>query len=154
TLAGSLWLGLTTAGWMVLGGLTPMLAGQLGLSGLSKGLLVGVPILAVLLFPGVIDLLVDRFGARKPERRRWIDLLADVRERGVLRFCLFQAVAVGGSLGLGCFVGMWFQDQYSLAPVYAGCFATLCVGAACLLQPVGESLAERIGAVSLLTIAF
>jgi NNP family nitrate/nitrite transporter-like MFS transporter len=90
----------------------------------------------------------------RPAPRPILAYAAVLRERDAWWFCLFYSVTFGGFVGLASFLAIFFRDQYALANVHAGSFATLCVVSGSFLRPVGGTLADRFGGVRLLTILY
>jgi NNP family nitrate/nitrite transporter-like MFS transporter len=88
---------------------------------------------------------------QQPPPKRLADYLAVLRQRDTGWFCLLYAVTFGGFVGLASFLNLFFHDQYGLARVQAGSFATLGVLAGSFLRPLGGYVADRIGGVRLLT---
>jgi NNP family nitrate/nitrite transporter-like MFS transporter len=66
-------------------------------------------------------------------------------------FCFFYAITFGGFVGLVSFLPIFFRDQYALATVQSGVFATLCALTGSMLRPLGGYLSDRFGGIRVLT---
>jgi NNP family nitrate/nitrite transporter-like MFS transporter len=99
----------------------------------------------------LLFLLLARDSPCQPEPKPLRAYAAVLRQTDTWWFCLFYSVTFGGFVGLASFLNSFFKIQYSLDPVVAGNFATLCVIAGSFLRPVGGYLADRFGGIRLLT---
>ena len=66
----------------------------------------------------------------------------------------FYAVTFGGFVGLASSLTIYFNAEYKLDPVIAGFFTAACVFAGSFIRPVGGALADRIGGMRTLTLAY
>jgi NNP family nitrate/nitrite transporter-like MFS transporter len=92
--------------------------------------------------------------APSPAAKTRVDFAGVLRQPDLWWFCLFYSVTFGGYVGLSGFLPVFFVDQYTVTPVIAG---YLTAGAACagsLSRPFGGWVADRIGAVRMLTTIF
>ena len=77
-----------------------------------------------------------------------------LRDRDAWWFMFFYFVTFGGFVGLASSLTIYFNDQYGLTPVHAGYLTAACVFAGSLVRPLGGMLADRIGGIRTLLIAY
>jgi NNP family nitrate/nitrite transporter-like MFS transporter len=69
-------------------------------------------------------------------------------------FCFFYSITFGGFVGLASYLPTYFEGQFSLTPIQAGMFATLCVFAGSMLRPIGGYISDRLGGLQVLTMLY
>jgi NNP family nitrate/nitrite transporter-like MFS transporter len=127
----------------------PLLARAIGWHGTLA--LATIPLTLVLV---AFALMAKDAPADEGSTRPKIDVRAVLAQTDLWWFCLFYAVTFGGYVGLSGFLPVFFVDQYGVSPVTAG---YLTAGAACagsLSRPLGGWLADRIGAIRMLSAIF
>jgi len=82
---------------------------------------------------------------------KYVSVLA---RRDTWWFCFFYSVTFGGFVGLASYLPTYFKGQFSLTPIQAGMFATLCVFAGSALRPIGGYLSDRLGGLQVLTLLY
>lgn len=107
-----------------------------------------LPILLVLLLFAVLA----KDSPRQGQAPAWSDFASALREADTAWFCFFYCFTFGGFVGFASLLTVFFHDQYGLAKVRAGDFATIVVLAGSCLRPVGGWLSDRIGGYRLLLI--
>ena len=83
--------------------------------------------------------------------RQYLNVLKD---RDAWWFMFFYFVTFGGFVGLASSLTIYFNDQYGMTPVHAGYFTAACVLAGSLVRPFGGMLADRIGGIRTLLVAY
>lgn len=102
----------------------------------------------------IVFVLFARDSSTQPAPKPWAAYAAVLRQPDTWWFCLFYSVTFGGFVGLASFLNIFFHDQYALANVQAGNFATLCVIAGSCLRPVGGYLADHFGGIRMLAVLY
>jgi len=113
----------------------------------------GLALLPVFGTLGVYTLLAQESPDR-PSPKPLGDYLSVFREPDLWWFNLFYMVTFGGFVGLASYLPIFFSDQYGLSRVMAGNFTALCVFAGSFLRPLGGTLADRFGGVTVLTLLY
>lgn len=80
--------------------------------------------------------------------------MAVLKDRDAWWFMFFYFVTFGGFVGLASSLTIYFNDQYGLSPVQAGYFTAACVFAGSLVRPMGGMLADRLGGIRTLLMAY
>lgn len=126
----------------------PVLAAMVGWHG----------VFALATIPLAIVLIVFTAIARESPEHVPAKTLADYRE--ILRepdlwwLCAFYAVTFGGYVGLTGFLPTYLVDRHAISPVHAGMVTALCGCAGSLVRPLGGYLADRMGAMRVLSGVF
>jgi NNP family nitrate/nitrite transporter-like MFS transporter len=124
--------------------LAPRLAQKFGYA--NAFALAALPVLFVL----VLFALLAKDSPRQGNAPTLREMTQVLREPDAAWFCFFYCFTFGGFVGLASFLTIFFHDQYGLAKVRAGDFATIVVLAGSFLRPVGGWLADKIGGYRLL----
>jgi NNP family nitrate/nitrite transporter-like MFS transporter len=77
-----------------------------------------------------------------------------LRYRDTLWFCFFYAITFGGFVSLASSLVVYFYDNFQIAPTQAGSLTALCIFGGALFRPLGGWLADYIGGIRTLNIAF
>jgi NNP family nitrate/nitrite transporter-like MFS transporter len=109
--------------------------------------MVVIPLLAVLAFFTVFA----KDSPDQPPAKSLLDYSKILKIGDAWWFMFFYGVTFGGFVGLSNSLTIYYNDQYGLAPVFAGYATAICVFAGSLLRPVGGALADRIGGVPTLS---
>jgi NNP family nitrate/nitrite transporter-like MFS transporter len=111
-------------------------------------------VFGIVLVPLVIVLVAFAAMAKDSPSHRsipsWGDYLSVIGEPDTLWFAFLYSLTFGGFVGFASFLTMFFHEQYHVARVTAGDFATVIVLAGSLLRPVGGWLSDRFGGYRLL----
>jgi MFS transporter, NNP family, nitrate/nitrite transporter len=110
-----------------------------------------VPVtLTMVLF--VVLVPADRVASHASRSRLSVGAL--LSQSAILRLCLLYAVTFGGFVGFCSFLPIFVHDQYGMDLVAAGSITAVCGLAGSLARPFGGYLADRRGAVRVLSWVF
>lgn len=73
-----------------------------------------------------------------------------LKQRDTWLFCILYAVTFGGFVGMSSYLTIFFNTQYSLDPIRAADFTTICVIGGSFFRPVGGWLADKLGGIRML----
>lgn len=108
----------------------------------------------IVLVPLVMVLVAFALMAKDSPSQRatasWKDYVSVIGEPDTLWFAFLYSLTFGGFVGFASFLTTFFHEQYHVARVTAGDFATIVVLAGSLLRPVGGWLSDRVGGYRLL----
>lgn len=90
----------------------------------------------------------------RPSALGFRDLLDAMAQRDLWTFCLFYSVTFGGYVGLTSFLPLLLRDQYGMAALGAGQVTALVALAGSVSRPFGGWVADRLGGVRILMLAF
>lgn len=144
-------LGLTAlggAGTLLTAALGPRLAEAHGWQAVF-----GFAALPVALSLAVYLFLAEDPGERPPPRPV-ADYLLVLRYADSLWFCFFYAVTFGGFVSLASSLVVYFHDHFALSPAAAGGLTALCILSGTLFRPLGGWLADRLGGIRSMKLAF
>ena len=102
----------------------------------------------------VVYMAMARDAPNPPAAKAVTSYLAPLRNADAWWFMLFYGVSFGGFIGLSSSLSIYFTDQFALSPVVAGYCTAACVFAGSLVRPMGGALADRIGGIKTLTLAY
>jgi NNP family nitrate/nitrite transporter-like MFS transporter len=86
----------------------------------------------------------------KPKVRERTGILALLGVADARWLCVFYAVTFGGFVGLSGYLPIFFVDRFEVTKVTAASYAALCAVAGSLLRPIGGTLADRFGGMTVL----
>jgi NNP family nitrate/nitrite transporter-like MFS transporter len=102
----------------------------------------------------VIYLAIAKDAPNQPAAKRLIDYFEPLKSADAWWMMGFYAVTFGGFVGLAASLPIYFTDRFGLTPVIAGYCTAACVFAGSLIRPMGGALADSIGGVKTLSIAY
>ncbi|MDB5441058.1 MAG: major facilitator superfamily 1, partial [Caulobacteraceae bacterium] len=88
------------------------------------------------------------------EPKRWGQYLEVLKTPDAWWLMFLYAVTFGGFSGLSSSLTIYFNSEYKLDPVIAGFFTAGCVFAGSLIRPFGGALADKVGGVRTLIVAY
>ncbi len=102
----------------------------------------------------VVFLVFAKDAPNRPEPKRWGQYLDVLKTPDAWWLMFLYAVTFGGFSGLSSSLTIYFNGEYRLDPVMAGFFTAACVFAGSLVRPVGGALADKVGGVRTLIVAY
>lgn len=126
----------------------PVLAAWVGWHGVFG--LATIPLALVL----IVFAILARESPHRPPNKTLASYGAVLRQTDLWWMCAFYAVTFGGYVGLVGFLPTFLVDRYAITPVQAGMFTALAGCAGSLVRPIGGWLADRLGAVRVLSGVF
>ncbi len=126
----------------------PILAAMVGWHGVFGLAMIPLAIIAILF--GVLA----RESPERPAPKSLSDYAVLLREPDLWWLCAFYAITFGGYVGLTGFLPTFFVDRYGITPVHAGLLTAMCGCAGSLVRPIGGWVADKIGAVRVLSAVF
>ena len=89
-----------------------------------------------------------------PPAKPLTEYLKVLRDKDAWWFMFFYSVTFGGFVGLASSLTIYFNDQYGLSPIVAGCLTAACVFAGSLVRPIGGMVADRVGGIKSLSLMY
>jgi NNP family nitrate/nitrite transporter-like MFS transporter len=102
----------------------------------------------------VVFLALAKDAPNRPAPKQWGQYLSVLKTSDAWWLMFLYAVTFGGFSGLSSSLTIYFNGEYRLDPVIAGFFTAACVFAGSLVRPIGGAVADRIGGVRTLIIAY
>jgi NNP family nitrate/nitrite transporter-like MFS transporter len=102
----------------------------------------------------VVFLVFAKDAPNRPEPKRWGQYLDVLKTPDAWWLMFLYAVTFGGFSGLSSSLTIYFNSEYKLDPVIAGFFTAACVFAGSLVRPIGGAVADSVGGVRTLIVAY
>lgn len=113
--------------------------------------LAAIPLIVVL----IAYLVLAKDSPNQPAPQQSLaNYLRILRDQDAWWFMFFYAVTFGGFVGLNASLVIYFHDQLGLTPVSAGYVTAACVFSGSLARPIGGMLADRLGGIRSLSVAY
>jgi NNP family nitrate/nitrite transporter-like MFS transporter len=102
----------------------------------------------------VVFLVFAKDAPNRPEPKKWSEYLTVLKTTDAWWLMFLYAVTFGGFSGLSSSLTIYFNSEYKLDPVIAGFFTAACVFAGSLVRPIGGAVADKVGGVRTLIVAY
>jgi NNP family nitrate/nitrite transporter-like MFS transporter len=102
----------------------------------------------------VVFLAFAKDAPNRPAPKKWGEYLMVLKTTDAWWLMFLYAVTFGGFSGLSSSLTIYFNSEYKLDPVIAGFFTAACVFAGSLVRPIGGAVADKVGGVRTLIVAY